>query len=106
MSSRVKLTHEEKVRITAQAEAEAAFSCALEARGVDCERLRRELKLTRHTFNSVAHYLYGVADEDPPPMLMALLEIAKSPPPWRGSRAIEEAEVASASLSPSSERPG
>jgi len=65
----------EKERIEQQTEAEAAFGESLEAQGVDPVQFMKQWKLSHHQFNTLAHYLHGVNDEEPvlPPALKALL---------------------------------
>ncbi len=65
----------EKQHIKRQVDAEFAFAESLEAQGVDCSLFMKQWKLSPHQFNTLAHYLYGVNDEEPalPPALKALL---------------------------------
>ena len=70
--------HDENQRIRAQVEAEIAFGVEMESHGIDDEQIMEALRLTKHQVNVMAHYLYGVNDEEPPPILAALLQAAKS----------------------------
>ena len=65
----------EKKWIERQGDAEAAFGEALEAQGVDPVQFMKQWKLSHHQFNTLAHYIHGVNDEEPvlPPALKALL---------------------------------
>ncbi len=65
----------DKERIGQQVEAEVAFAESLEAYGVDPVQFMKQWKLTHHQFNTLAHYIHGVHDEEPvlPPALKALL---------------------------------
>lgn len=62
-------------RIEQQTDAEFAFAESLESQGVDCSQFMRQWKLSLHQFNTLAHYIHGVNDEEPvlPPTLKALL---------------------------------
>ncbi len=65
----------EKRGIERQGDAEAAFAKSLEAQGVDPLQFMKQWKLSHHQFNTLAHYIHGVHDEEPalPPALKALL---------------------------------
>ena len=65
----------ERQRIKRQVDAEAAFGESLEAHGVDPVLFMKQWKLSHHQFNTLAHYLHGVNDEEPvlPPALKAML---------------------------------
>ncbi len=65
----------EKKRIEQQTDAEFTFAKSLEDQGIDCAEFMKQWKLSRHQFNTLAHYLHGVNDEEPnlPPALKALL---------------------------------
>ncbi len=67
-------THE-KHHIKRQVDAEAAFGESLEAQGVDPVQFMKQWKLSHHQFNTLAHYLHGVNDEEPvlPPALKVVL---------------------------------
>jgi len=55
----------EKKWIERQADAEFAFSESLEAQGVDPVEFMKQWKLSQQQFNTLAHYLHGVNDEEP-----------------------------------------
>jgi hypothetical protein len=77
MSDEIKLRyHDRNARIRAQAEAEFAFAAVLERQGIDCEKLMDDLHLSVHQLNVMAHYVYGVNDEDPPAILVGLWNAA------------------------------
>ena len=65
----------EKKWIERQADAEFAFAKSLEDQGVDPGQFMKQWKLSLHQFNTLAHYIHGVHDEEPvlPPSLKALL---------------------------------
>ena len=65
----------DKKRIEQQVDAEFAFAESLEAQGIDCSVFMKQWKLSAHQFNTLAHYIHGVNDEEPvlPPALKALL---------------------------------
>ena len=65
----------EKLHIKRQVDAEAAFGEYLEAQGVDPVQFMKQWKLSHHQFNTLAHYIHGVNDEEPvlPPALRATL---------------------------------
>jgi hypothetical protein len=65
----------DKERIGQQVNAEVAFAEALEAQGVDPIQFMKQWKLSHHQFNTLAHYIHGVNDEQPvlPPALKAVL---------------------------------
>ncbi len=65
----------DKDRIEKQTKAEFAYAESLERQGVDCSLFMKQWKLSPHQFNTLAHYLYGVNDEEPvlPPALKALM---------------------------------
>lgn len=66
----------EKNWIERQTDAEFAFAKSLEDQGVDPVQFMKQWKLSLHEFNTLAHYIYGVHDEQPvlPPALKALLQ--------------------------------
>ena len=66
---------DDKRWIERQVDAEAAFGEHLEAQGVDPIRFMRHWKLSHHQFNTLAHHIHGVNDEELilPPALKALL---------------------------------
>lgn len=70
----------EKQHIKRQVEAEAAFGESLEAQGVDPVQFMKQWKLSQHQFNTLAHYMHGVNDEEPvlPGALKVLLKPAKA----------------------------
>ncbi len=59
-----KLTIVEMQHIKSQVDAEAAFGDFLEAQGVDPMQFMEQWKITHHQFNTLAHYLHGVNDEE------------------------------------------
>jgi LPS sulfotransferase NodH len=65
----------EKKWIERQTDAEFAFAKSLEAQGVDPIQFMKQWKLSHHQFNTLAHYIHGVHDEEPilPPALQVLL---------------------------------
>ena len=65
----------ERQHIKRQVDAEAAFGESLEAQGVDPIQFMKQWKLSHHQFNTLAHYLHGVNDEEPvlPPALKVML---------------------------------
>lgn len=65
----------DKKWIGRQVGAEFAFGELLEANGVDPNQFMKQWKLSHHQFNTLAHYLHGVNDEEPvlPPALKAML---------------------------------
>lgn len=65
----------DKEWIGRQVDAELAFAEALEAQGVDPIQFMKQWKLSYHQFNTLAHYIHGVNDEEPvlPLALRALL---------------------------------
>lgn len=65
----------ERQHIKCQVDAEAAFGESLEAQGVDPIQFMKQWKLSHHQFNTLAHYLHGVNDEEPvlPPALKVML---------------------------------
>ena len=65
----------DKKRIEQQTNAEFAFAESIEAQGIDPIQFMRQWKLTHHQFNTLAHYIHGVNDEEPvlPPVLKALV---------------------------------
>ncbi len=73
----------ERQRIEQQTEAEFAFAQTLETQGVDTVRFLTDWGLSLHQFNVLAHYVYGVNDEELllPPTLKALLLAVKEPRP-------------------------
>ena len=70
----------EKKWIERQVDAEVAFARSLEAQGVDLAEFMRQWKLSHHQFNTLAHYLHGVNDEEPvlPGALKVLLRPAEA----------------------------
>lgn len=70
----------DKKRIEQQVEAEFAFGVLLEANGTDPVGFMKQWKLSHHQFNTLAHYLHGVNDEEPalPPALRVLLGAAQT----------------------------
>ena len=73
--------HAERQHIKSQVEAEAAFGEYLERRGVDPVLFMKQWNLSHHQFNTLAHYLHGVNDEEPnlPPSLEAVLFALEKP---------------------------
>ncbi len=67
----------EKQHIKRQVEAEAAFGELLESQGVDPAEFRKQWKLSLHQFNTLAHYIHGVNDEEP--VLPAALKVLLTP---------------------------
>ena len=65
----------DKEKIRQQVDAEVAFAEALESQGIDPVQFMKQWKLSYHQFNTIAHYIHGVNDEEPvlPPALKALL---------------------------------
>jgi hypothetical protein len=61
--------------IERQTEAELAFAKSLEEQGVDPMQFMEQWKITCHQFNTLAHYLYDVNDEELilPPSLKAFM---------------------------------
>ena len=51
--------------IERQSDAEFAFAQSLEDQGVDPAEFRKQWKLSLHQFNTLAHYIHGVHDEEP-----------------------------------------
>jgi hypothetical protein len=81
MSDEVKLRyHDRNAHIRAQAEAEFAFAAVLERQGIDCEKFMDAMHLSVHELNVMAHYVYGVNDEDPPAILAGLWNAANDAP--------------------------
>lgn len=68
----------EKQHIKCQVEAEAAFGESLEAQGVDPVEFMKQWKLSQHQFNTLAHYIHGVNDEEP--VLPGALKVLLTPP--------------------------
>lgn len=70
----------DKKRIEQQTNAEFTFAASLEAHGVDCSLFMKQWKLTPHQFNTLAHYIHGVNDEEPalPLALKALLTVMET----------------------------
>ncbi len=68
-------TMADKKQIEQQVDAEFAFGELLEANGVDPILFMKQWKLSHHQFNTLAHYLHGVNDEETilPPALKAML---------------------------------
>lgn len=71
---------QDKERIRKQTDAEFAFAQSLEAQGVPPAQFMAEWRLSLHQFNILAHYVYGVNDEELalPPTLKALLFAVQS----------------------------
>ncbi|HZT44143.1 MAG TPA: hypothetical protein VFA07_18405 [Chthonomonadaceae bacterium] len=71
---------EDYEHIKQQTEAEIAFASLLEAKGIDCERFRKKMNLSVHEFNVLAHFIYGVNDEEPKlsPDVRALLDAVRA----------------------------
>jgi len=65
----------DKKWIGRQVDAEITFADLLEAQGVDPVQFMKQWKLSHHQFNTLAHYIHGVNDEELilPPALKALL---------------------------------
>lgn len=65
----------EKQHIKHQVVAEAAFGEIMEAHGMDPIQFMKQWKLSHHQFNTLAHYVHGVNDEEPmlPSAIKALL---------------------------------
>ncbi len=65
----------DKKHVEQQTDAEVAFAELLESRCIDCTTFMKQWKLSHHQFNTLAHYLHGVNDEEPilPPALSVLL---------------------------------
>ena len=65
----------DKRQIERQVDAEIILGEALEANGVAPIQFMKQWKMSHHQFNTLAHYLHGVNDEEPvlPPALKALL---------------------------------
>lgn len=55
----------EDVRLMQQAQAEFDFSQALEENGYATDQFRKQMGLSAHQFNVLAHYVYCVHDEEP-----------------------------------------
>jgi len=72
---------DDKDKISRQMEAEFAFARTLESQGVNCSQFMAEWRLSLHQFNVLAHFVYGVNDEELnlPPALKALLFALKAP---------------------------
>ena len=70
----------EKKWIERQTEAEFAFVQSLEDQGVDPAEFKKQWKLSQHQFNTLAHYIHGVSDEEPvlPGALKVLLRPAEA----------------------------
>lgn len=70
----------DKKRIEQQVDAEFAFGTFLEAQGVDPVQFMKQWKLSHHQFNTLAHYVHGVDDEELvlPPALKALLTVMET----------------------------
>ena len=70
----------EKKWIERQSDAEFAFAQSLEDQGVDPAEFRKQWKLSLHQFNTLAHYIHGVNDEEPvlPGALKVLLKPAEA----------------------------
>ena len=70
----------EKQHIKRQVDAEAAFGEYLEAQGIDPVQFMKQWKLSHHQFNTLAHYIHGVNDEEPvlPLALKALLTVLET----------------------------
>lgn len=70
----------ERQHIKRQVDAEAAFGESLEGQGVDPVQFMKQWKLSHHQFNTLAHYVHGVDDEDLvlPPALKALLTVMET----------------------------
>ena len=73
----------DKKWIERQTNAEFAFAQSLEDQGVDPAEFMKQWKLSLHQFNTLAHYLHGVSDEEPvlPPALQVLLRLAQAHTP-------------------------
>ena len=65
----------EKKWIERQSDAEAAFGKFLESQGAAPVQFMKRWKLSHHQFNTLAHYIHGVNDEEPelPAELRAIL---------------------------------
>ncbi len=74
-ATRLEEFRSERQHIKRQVDAEAAFGEYLEAQEIDPVQFMKQWKLTHHQFNTLAHYVHGVNDEEPvlPPALKALL---------------------------------
>ena len=70
----------EKQWIERQTDAEFAFARSLEDQGVDPAEFRKQWKLSLYQFNTLAHYIHGVHDEEPvlPGALKVLLTSLKA----------------------------
>ena len=70
----------EKKWIERQVDAEIAFAQSLENQGVNPVEFMKQWKLSLHQFNTLAHYLHGVNDEEPilPGALKVLLRPAEA----------------------------
>ena len=68
----------DKKWIERQTDAEFAFVQSLEDQGVDPAEFRKQWKLSPHQFNTLAHYIHGVNDEDP--VLPGALKVLLTPP--------------------------
>ena len=73
--TREKMSAGERLHLKRQVDAEAAFGEYLESQGADPIQFMKQWKLSHHQFNTLAHYIHGVNDEEPvlPPTLKALL---------------------------------
>ena len=68
----------EKRWIERQGDAEFAFAQSLEDQGVDPAEFMKQWKLSLHQFNTLAHYIHGVNDEEP--VLPGALKVLLTPP--------------------------